>query len=73
MRLEIVVSKENDKTRYGFQFSKNWRSASIFTANHQLYEKFRIELEERCILITVDKNYEIEKLIGQGGFGKVEV
>lgn len=73
VRLEMVTSKENDKTRYGFQFSKNKKSASIFTTNQQLYEKFRNELEKRCILSTFGETYEIEKLIGQGSFGKVEV
>jgi len=38
-----------------------------------MYEKFRKELQSRCILNTFQEDYIIEKLIGSGAFGKVSI
>lgn len=73
VRLECIEMTDSAKKRtmYGFCFSKNQKSASIYTADLALYEKLKIELEKRCILLTFEENYEIEKLIGRGSFGRV--
>lgn len=73
IKLKCIEPKDNNKkkNKYGFSFSKNQKTASIFTTDHDVYEKFKKELMKYCILMTFQEDYEIEKLIGKGSFGKV--
>jgi len=73
VKLECIEYQDNGKkkTKYGFCFSKNQKSAKIYTTDRSLYEGFLGSLERMCILTTFEEDYEIEKLIGKGSFGKV--
>ena len=75
VKLECIETQDvgKKKTKYGFQFSKNQQTAKIYTTDRGLYEKFLEHLEKMCILTTFEEDYEIEKLIGKGSFGKVIV
>jgi hypothetical protein len=73
VKLEYIEYEDagKKKTKYGFCFTKNQQSAKIYTTDQGLYERFREKLEKMCILTTFEEDYEIEKLIGKGSFGKV--
>lgn len=71
VKFEPVLFKDEKKLRYGLRFSKNQKSITIYTSDQTLYNKFLEELEHRCILGDFENNYELDKLIGKGSFGKV--
>lgn len=70
----IEASEPNSKKKnnYGFEFSKNQKSTSLYLNDYGIYMKLKAELKKRCILSTFAESYDIEKLIGKGSFGKVE-
>jgi hypothetical protein len=73
VRVEYLsVTEKNKPTKFGFRFIRNKQTAEIFTADEELYEDFKKELDFRCIQLNFADKYHLEKMIGKGSFGRVK-
>ena len=74
VKLEYIASNSKDEVaRYGFRFEKNQQFCKIYTCSVAIYQSFKTDLNRRCILNTFQENYNVEKLIATGDFGKVNM
>lgn len=72
VKLEYIeVCEKEVVTKYGFKFSRNNKTTILFTSEKSVFENFKKELDNRCVLHCFQEKYEVEKLIGKGSFGKV--
>ena len=72
VKFESFASQDiGDFRKHGLCLQKNKSITKLYCEDFVLYEKFRKELQSRCMLTTFQEDYIIEKLIGSGAFGKV--
>ncbi len=74
VKFECFGSQDlGDSRKHGILLQKNKTITKLYCEDFTMYEKFRKELQSRCILNTFQEDYIIEKLIGSGAFGKVSI
>ncbi len=73
-RLDFAVKDKKGKgPKFCFYFMRNKRLSKIYTRDQELYEKFKDILARLCILSSFMDDYKVQKLVGQGSYGKVHL
>ena len=74
VRFGTLQTKENDTLyKFGLKFMRNHYTCILYCSDITIYESFKKQCNLSCILNTFDDDYHVEKLIGKGSFGKVDI